>query len=207
MEKGLLNGRLDSPLSVRGKLEARLVAERLRGECFDAFYTSPLGRARETSAAIALAVGQEPVIAEELREVDFGWLEGRPLPLFAKRPSGSRLRQSLRLPFILATQAVVAVSGERWNQVFNRVERLLQRVVQDHPSGRVLLVSHSAVHYAILRLTLNLGSRARTFLLDPCGITELDLESAGHAVSRRINDTQHLQPLASQAQATGVNPC
>jgi broad specificity phosphatase PhoE len=76
IEQGRLHGVSDAPLSLRGQQEARLAAQALADRHFDAFYTSPLGRARETAAIIGQAIGLEPIPLDGLREMDFGWLEG-----------------------------------------------------------------------------------------------------------------------------------
>ena len=62
---------LDS-LTEKGKREARLLAEKLKKENITAFYTSPLGRAKETCLAVASAVGREKelVTLDWLREFD-----------------------------------------------------------------------------------------------------------------------------------------
>src|ERR1700682_3608278 len=52
-------GRTDVPLSAQGRVEAEQLAGRLRAIKFDAIYSSPLRRTRET--ALALAVGRRPV--------------------------------------------------------------------------------------------------------------------------------------------------
>jgi len=82
MERGRLHGRLDSPLSPTGRRHAELAAARLRGEQFQALYSSPLGRAMETAAILGRAVGLTPQPVDGLAELDFGWLEGAPAPLW-----------------------------------------------------------------------------------------------------------------------------
>jgi broad specificity phosphatase PhoE len=76
IELGRLHGTLDAPLSTRGRQEASLAATALAKQHFDALYTSPLGRARETAAIIGQATGLEPVLMEGLREMNLGWMEG-----------------------------------------------------------------------------------------------------------------------------------
>lgn len=46
-------------LTEKGKREAALLAEKLKKEKIDAFYTSPLGRAKETCETVARAMGRE----------------------------------------------------------------------------------------------------------------------------------------------------
>ncbi|MDP9251443.1 MAG: histidine phosphatase family protein, partial [Chloroflexota bacterium] len=65
-------GRTDSPLTERGRQQARAVAEALVSERFDRVISSPLSRCRDTALVIAqrqqLPVDLEP----DLVEIDVG---------------------------------------------------------------------------------------------------------------------------------------
>jgi alpha-ribazole phosphatase len=71
--RGLCYGRLDIGLSGAGREHAQRLAEALARHEWDAVYSSPRLRARET----AVAVNRDVVIDDDLREIDFGELEGR----------------------------------------------------------------------------------------------------------------------------------
>ena len=75
---GLLQGHYDSVLDDTGILQARSIAERLRGEAFDAIYSSDLTRALQTAKMIAAELGMEVTAVKELREWHLGKLENRP---------------------------------------------------------------------------------------------------------------------------------
>lgn len=64
-------GRTDLPLSPRGHAEAELLADRLHGIKFDAIYSSPLRRARET--AVALAYGRLLPLETDDRIIELGY--------------------------------------------------------------------------------------------------------------------------------------
>ena len=76
---GVWHGSTDTPLSERGRRQARRVGEHLleSGETFSHIYSSPLVRARHTAEAIdaglGLGVAQEP----GLSEYDLGSWEGK----------------------------------------------------------------------------------------------------------------------------------
>jgi len=80
--EGRFQGRIESPLSEKGLGQARAVAARLAalaaadpGEWV--IETSPLGRARQTAAIVAEAMGlPEAVVDPRLIEADYGELEG-----------------------------------------------------------------------------------------------------------------------------------
>ena len=190
MEEGRLHGRLDSRLSARGKREARLVGQHLaRQGTLDALYTSPSGRAVETAAIIAEEIGIEPVIIEGLREMDFGWLEGRGVESSVddRISLWHKLRWAILFPIGLLT-------GESWPRTKQRVAEALDQVLGRHPKGRVLLVAHGGTHSAILNTLLRDGEKRRMpwYPLAPCGITEIETGSDGRAALASLNQTGHL---------------
>lgn len=70
------SGRLDVPLTARGRQQARTAARLLDDAGIDVVYTSPLARAMETARAIATAAGAALEVDARLMEVDYGPLEG-----------------------------------------------------------------------------------------------------------------------------------
>lgn len=74
----LLLGRLESPLTDRGRAQARAIARDLGGS--NRIITSPLGRARQTAEIVAAACGVSDVeVDERWIEVDYGEYDGSPL--------------------------------------------------------------------------------------------------------------------------------
>ena len=72
-------------LTEKGRREAKLLAERLKKEKIDYFYSSPLGRAKDTCAYTARAHGKEEevVVCPWLREFDYPLVlpSGEPRPI------------------------------------------------------------------------------------------------------------------------------
>lgn len=60
----------DPPLSERGEQQAKVVGERLSVDRIDVVYASPLKRALETGRQIARHHRLEPVVVDDLREVE-----------------------------------------------------------------------------------------------------------------------------------------
>jgi broad specificity phosphatase PhoE len=73
--EGLLLGRMDAPLTERGRAQARALAPAMDG--VTRVVSSPLARARET--AEALGTGLPVEIDDRWVEVDYGEFDGRPL--------------------------------------------------------------------------------------------------------------------------------
>lgn len=66
-------------LTPRGRAEAEAFGRSLEGQHFDAFYVSPLIRARETAEPAAGVLGMEPTVLEWLEEIRLpDHLEGSP---------------------------------------------------------------------------------------------------------------------------------
>jgi probable phosphoglycerate mutase len=186
-ERGLLHGRLDSPLSANGQRHAELTAQRLRGEHFEALFSSPKGRALQTAEILGRAIGLTPEPLDGLREADYGWLEGRPIRHIDPDGPGNKLL----LPAVWLARALTA---ERPSQVARRVASAVEAIRERHPHGRVLVVTHWGV---ISMLMAQLVDR------DPgkwkgrgpwaaCGISELHAFNGAWQVLR-LNDHAHLQ--------------
>lgn len=191
MEQGRLHGISDSPLSERGRREAQLAAAWLAGRPFDAFYTSPLGRARQTAEIISRAVGLQPLPLEGLRELHFGWLEGG--HIFHPDVNG-RLRRLLRSVWV---EVMLNLTGESRPRFARRIRKALDWIVAQHPQGRVLVVTHTAVHSNLLAQLLD-GTPAAWGRYNgwvPCGITEIEVEPDGKARLIALNQRDHLAQL------------
>ncbi|MBI2032957.1 MAG: 2,3-bisphosphoglycerate-dependent phosphoglycerate mutase, partial [Candidatus Levybacteria bacterium] len=78
-EKGLWAGWADTPLTQKGREEAKLAAGVLHGMNFQAGYTSPLSRAKETLEIILRELSQESIPIETdaaLNERNYGIYTG-----------------------------------------------------------------------------------------------------------------------------------
>jgi broad specificity phosphatase PhoE len=193
IEQGRLHGVSDSPLSLRGRQEAKLAAGALAGQHFDAFYTSPLGRARETAAIIGQAIGLEPIPLDGLREMNFGWLEGGHLFNFAK---DTPLKRTLRSAWITL---IVRLSGEPRARFGERVAGTAREIAQRHPDQRVLAVIHMAVRSNMLARLVDDDSNAWVRYDGwPAGsFTEIELAPDGKTNIVRLKISDHLTILRS----------
>ncbi len=186
-ERGLLHGRLDSPLSATGRHHAELAARRLQDERFDALYSSPLGRAMQTAEIIGRAVGLRPAPLAGLREADYGWLEGRPLAQVDPDGASSWLFR----PLVLLAGAL---SAERPGQIARRTAAAIETIRSRHPRGRVLAVTHWGVISMLVAQLVDRDPR-RWRGRGPwaaCGISELHAHNGTWRIAR-LNDHDHLQ--------------
>lgn len=126
-------GTADIPLAEAGQLQALHTAHELEGFDIDAVYTSDLQRARDTAVAIAAPHGLEVIEDPDFREIDQGEWTGLPVEEIKKRwPDmwGPARHYNTR------------PGGESPQQVRDRALGGLRRVVQAHPDGAVIIVSH-----------------------------------------------------------------
>lgn len=141
---GLYQGTTDIPLNDAGRAQAEALGRRLRGTRFDAVYTSPLRRARETAEAVAGGRPLEPIELPELRELSYGLWQGRGAGAPAGGDAGLEWRWRSR-PW-----AVRFPGGETLSEVEARAARALRRVRAAHPEGTVLLCGHGHLNRVLL---------------------------------------------------------
>lgn len=136
LEAGRCCGSLDVGLSDRGREQARLLSEALGAAPLAAVYTSPLERARQTAAEIAIPHGLVPRRRSGLAEIDFGELEGRPYDeIAATHPDTYATWMSL------PTEAEFP-GGERFADFTRRVRKTARDVRLAHEHEEIAIVTH-----------------------------------------------------------------
>ena len=134
-----IQGQSESELTDLGRAQAHATAEALRGEHFDACYSSDLKRALDTAKTI-LAAGHDGLAAQPepgLREWKLGVFEGRPVAEF--RAAFSSFQRTI----CDVNGDVQIPGGESRGEFMARVGRTLSRLAARHRAGeRILLVTH-----------------------------------------------------------------
>ena len=189
-----LQGHLDIPLNDRGRRESDLLAERLSRLTIDALYSSPLSRARETAETVAKRVGLDVIERPALMERDVGELAGLTREeIRARYPEYVRARA--------AGDSNVTVAGyESDDDLAQRVMRVLEETVGDHPRQTVAVVTHGGVIAVVCRQTLQMPvARPGPFAVSNVGITTFDMREGDSDPWVRprmqlvtLNDTCHL---------------
>jgi len=182
-------GRGDTPLTDAGLRQAAAAAARLaaRGG-IEKVVTSPLQRAWRTAEAVARATRAPLQVEEDLAETDFGKWEGL---TFAEASA----RWPDEMSAWLADASVAPPGGESFAAVARRVAGLLDRLLAEHPSGTLVLVSH-VTPIKTLACQAMLAPPAALFRihLDVASLCEIDWFADGPAMVRSLNDTAHLRP-------------
>lgn len=174
---GRYQGTSDIPLNDLGHEQARLGAERLADEPWDAIVSSPLARAKSTAEAIAAATGLDGIeFLVDLQERAYGDAEG----------------------------LTIAERDERWPEgmwpnlesvehVWKRAERSLQVLAKTYAGKRIVVVSHGGLINAMLHVASNgeLGTGISRIL--NVSLTRLHSDDLGASWEIDvISDAEHL---------------
>jgi broad specificity phosphatase PhoE len=137
-----VQGHSDTPLNDNGRDQALALAETLDDAGLDAVYASDLLRARDTARVVADRKGLEVQLMPELRERHFGTWEGlTDTEIYERFPD--------------AKSHAWWGDGETKEEMRTRVLAALHQIAEEHPDGRVLVVTH--------------GGPVRTLLIE-CGL-------------------------------------
>jgi len=139
-ERGIATGWRPGELSRAGRRAAKELGTRRQTDGTEIVFVSDLRRAVET-AVIAFAGSSIPIISDaRLRECDYGQLNG--------------MRRS-RLDAERAHHLVEPwPGGESYMDVVHRTAAFLEELAIEQDPGRVLVIAHSANHWAIEHLLL-----------------------------------------------------
>jgi broad specificity phosphatase PhoE len=147
---GRRQGRLDSPLTAKGRLDVGDVAARIRSVPIDAVASSPLGRAVTTAAMFGDALSVEVHIVDNLAEIDHGlWTGLTDEEVDTRFPGGREIRSAnlytWRYP-----------EGESYEDADHRAAKALGNVF-DLGGQRLLIVSHAMIGRMLLKNLLDLS--------------------------------------------------
>ncbi len=180
-------GRAELPLSDLGRRQAQAVARYIAATWKpDTVYTSPLGRCRDTGAAIAAPFQLEPQPIDGLADIDYGEWQG-----LTREEAKERWPDETELWF--GTPYLAAIpGGETLAALFSRATAALRDILRRHPAGTVVVVGHDSVNRVLLLFALELPlSRYWHLQQEPCAVNEILFDN-GSFVVRSMNETQHL---------------
>jgi broad specificity phosphatase PhoE len=148
--EGRMQGQSDYPLSEVGQRQAALLGRFLAnaGMSFDAAYTSPLSRARETALALTAALGMaEAELAPELSELHAGSLQGLTQSEIAESFPAFMNRALTQLGDFSE------YGGESYDDVQLRVRLLIERWQSRHraEAQRILAVAHGGTNFHLIK--------------------------------------------------------
>lgn len=180
-------GSTDVTLSDIGIKQAEQLRERLAREKITAVYTSTLSRARSTAETIASRHKTKITACEELRECNFGYIEGLTFGEI------QRLHPELAEE-LLNWKTVAFPGGESLEDLDKRVVSFLDRLNKHKEKETVLVVAHGGPLRLIICHLLGLGPEHWLQLrVELASLSIMETYPQG-AILTLLNDTAHLKP-------------
>ncbi len=191
--EGRFGGHTDTPLSARGRKQAKATADILSTEKLTAIYASDLARSLETAAPLSKLTGLQATPAAEFRERSVGVMEG----LTFEEAAAQHPEQYAAL--LQRDFEHVLLGGESYRQTLDRAARKLDEAIARHRGGRIAIFTHTGT---ICILALHIMGALDAPELKPvwihssnCGVSRFELRDDGFVRVATINDTRHLVGL------------
>jgi 2,3-bisphosphoglycerate-dependent phosphoglycerate mutase len=169
-------GHADFPLTEKGRLQARLLAERWKAEArtFDRVVSSPLLRARQTAEIVCATLDMPLEFDPDWMEINNGLLAGL---------DDEQAAQMAPRPDFMTPYTRFGKTGEsRW-EVYLRAGRAIQRIL-DQPAGTYLVAAHGGVlnmaMYAILGIPVQADFSGPRFMFHNTTFTTFTYEPEHH---------------------------
>ncbi len=151
--EGRFQGHMDSPLTEKGKQQARELGRKLNNITFDEVFSSDLGRAKHTAELIVLEKKLAVKTTKALRERSFGKFEGKPLDSYHLE-----LKDLLIIYNKLSAKERFSTSPtperETDASVMSRIITFMREIAVAYKGKTVLMVSHGG---AMRTLLIHLG--------------------------------------------------
>jgi broad specificity phosphatase PhoE len=188
---------VNPPLSTLGESQARLVGMALSTERINAVYASPLIRALETGREIARHHRLEPIIVDDLREVE----------IFRDVPSDQTVLDHVGRLVLMGTRHRM-ISEKSWDvyplsepsaDFRRRVVNAIEGIIASHPNERVVVACHGGVINAYIGHVI--GSKYDMFFRP--AHTSISVVAGGNGVRAlyRLNDVHHLMTAEGSFQS------
>lgn len=155
-EINLTQGWCDSPLSQLGVKQVENMSLQLKDYCINKAYTSPLGRAVETSEIILQSHNIAPVYDKRLKEVNFGILEGINTQFVRElHVESSDWMDTLEMDYR-------PYKGEDLHSVITRQREVINDIVENsQEDDTILVVGHGCSLYGLVKTLVPHDARVR----------------------------------------------
>ncbi len=182
-------GYSDVELSELGYRQVERLRDRLAGEKIDAIYCSDLKRTVVTAEVISGERGINIVTCPELREANYGEIEGLTFAeIRSKHPGVAENISNFNLQLTFP-------GGESFEQFIERTSSFLDRLVNHAPTDTILIISHSGplrvLACRLLGIDMGCWWQIR---FDNASLSIMDTYPRGAIISL-LNDTSHLKGL------------
>jgi probable phosphoglycerate mutase len=182
-----VQGQLDIPLNDIGLKQAHAVGAALKGERFDAIYSSDLARARQTAEPIANALSMTLRIEQDLRERHYGIFERLTYAEVRQKYPEDYARFEARDPdYAFRT-------GESLTHFSARSIAVVSTIVNRHANQNILVFTHGGVLDKLYRHITGMPlSAERNFGIPNAGLNRVEITADGWRI-RVWADVAHLE--------------
>ena len=183
--KGIFRGRLDIPLSPKGKEQALDLRRYFNAIPVDVIYTGPLSRAVET-AEIAFP-GYKPIKEPLIDNLDLGEWSGQDKAM-VKEKYPRQWEDWVQRP-----DTITFPGGECLDDVLKRSNRFLEKMIAI-PENNIVIVTHRSVSKVLLAAAIGLETNYYwKFHLDNASVSQIFYEPERGYTLVKVNDTHHLK--------------
>src|SRR4051812_19831112 len=171
---------VDYPLTPKGVLQAQQTGEYFKDQQIDAIYCSPLKRAIETAEIIGRAIGMEPVVMEEFREVNVGALEA-----LGGSPENWATHDAIVRAWFEGQPDRMFPEGENYHMLLERMRAGVERILQEQEGKKSIIVGHGGIFTFTLKdicREVDLAMLIKSYGHN-CSITEIEM----HAIDGRLD--------------------
>jgi alpha-ribazole phosphatase len=163
-------GRIDMGLSARGRAQAKILADHLRGGKIAAIYSSPMKRVQQTVAPLLKNGTHTQIILPALREVDFGDWTG-----FTWKEVGEKFGVH-PYDWLHEIELGAVPNGENGIQFRARIEPCLFKIVRRHQGETAAIFCHGGVIRMVLAILLDLPlPKTNAFGIEYASVTQVAL--------------------------------
>lgn len=177
----------DVELSKEGREQALFLKKRFNGQ-FDVIYTSPLKRAIETAKIISNEFGFEPIILNDIREIDFGKWEGLTIQKIAEQyPKEFKIWRTDK------KEAPMCDGDLSIKNASIRAKDAIIEVVKQNQNKNIVIVAHGGIIKAGIIGLFELDmSMYHKMLLGNTAVTQINFNENLEPVLVKFNDMTHL---------------
>ncbi len=181
-------GQTNVALNETGLQQAEKLRDRLASEKINAIYTSNLSRCLVTAQVIASRHKIEIITCDELKEMNFGFVEGL---TFAEI---NRLYPELGKTLSDWKAHPVFPGGESFDALNERVHKFLGMIRKHAPDETVLIVAHNGILRLVVCNLLAIPiEHWLQMRVDPASLSIMETYPQV-AILGLLNDVSHLQP-------------
>ena len=184
VRREVVEGPADPELSVEGFAQAERLAQYLASESIAAVYVSPLKRAVQTAAPLALRLGVTPVVVDDVAEFDRNSNEY--IPMEELQATNDPRWQKL-------IDGVWDSTDETQEQFKHRVIGAFEKIIEQNSSAIAAVVCHGGVINLYLAHILGVQTQRGFFYPNYTSIHRVSASRSGVRSLISLNETAHLR--------------